>query len=107
MKFLILLLALGTVALDTRAQTQNDSTAAARPHLQRVTQDFIDKDCDGLDDRMAGTGKAKRRGKDRFIDRDNDGICDDRASGLGFRRGGGAFSGTSGTGKGKGPGGKR
>jgi len=104
-----ILVALTLIAFKAPAQTPPDSSSSIRPQREQAGQRFLDNDGDGVDDRVAGKGKAKLRGKDRFVDRDNDGICDDRASGLGFRRGQGGFKGGtgSGTGKGKGAGGRR
>ncbi len=44
----------------------------------------------GVDSTRAGSrmGHPASQGTVRFIDKDGDGICDDRASGLGFRRAG-------------------
>jgi len=71
----------------------SDTTTTAGPHQKRMGQKFVDENGDGIDDRLQGRGKGMRRGKDRFIDQDGDGICDDRASGLGFRRGAGGSTG--------------
>jgi hypothetical protein len=91
-------------ALQAPAQSHPDSSSSIRPQREQAGQQFHDEDGDGVDDRVAWKGKAKRGGKDRFVDRDNDGICDDRASGLGFRRGTGGFRGGSGSGIGTGGG---
>lgn len=49
---------------------------------------FIDKNANGIDDRVEISSKTqKAKGKDKFIDKDGDGICDERATGMGFRRG--------------------
>ena len=105
---LFLILAIVLFAHAAPAQTSADTSATAKPQRERAVKKFIDADGDGIDDRLTGKGKELRRGKDRFIDRDGDGICDDRASGLGFRRGrAGPRGGSSSTGKAKGPGGRR
>lgn len=53
---------------------------------------FIDKNADGIDDRLnlqkgnqhGKINNERKRAKDVFIDEDGDGICDKRATGLGF-----------------------
>jgi hypothetical protein len=51
---------------------------------------FIDKNGDGIDDRLTG-GKGKGKGKqlrnrDVFIDKNGDGICDGRESAIGLKK---------------------
>jgi len=50
--------------------------------------DFVDKNANGVDDRMEKRGKrGMRKGKsDVFIDRDGDGICDGRESAIGLKK---------------------
>ena len=85
------------------AQAQTDSVSSVRKAPEQKNEKFVDQDGDGIDDRMAGSGKGLQRGRDKFIDRDGDGICDDRANGLGYRRGGmGAEQCQRGDAKGKG-----
>lgn len=103
---LFVLAAPGQTRPDTSAQASDTTTAGSR-HQKRLGQKFVDENGDGIDDRLQGA--RMRRGKDRFIDLDGDGICDDRASGLGFKRGAGGSGGYMGggsKGKGKGQGGK-
>ena len=93
---------------DTSGKSSDTSATTGSEH-KRVGQKFVDENGDGIDDRLAGHGNKVRRGKDRFVDADGDGICDDRASGLGFRRGAGGSGGLKGgdaKGKGKRQGGK-
>jgi hypothetical protein len=109
-----ILLALSLCALAAPAQTpsdtsgkRSDTSGTGGQRQKRMGQKFIDRNGDGIDDRLAGQGM--RRGKDRFIDADGDGICDERASGLGFRHGagtGGGYMGGDSKGKGKHQGGK-
>jgi len=54
---------------------------------QQELKGFVDKNANGIDDRLEiGSKGPKAKGKDRFIDKDGDGICDERATGMGFRR---------------------
>lgn len=51
---------------------------------------FVDKNGDGIDDRLTG-GKGKGKGKqlrnrDIFIDKNGDGICDGRESAIGLKK---------------------
>lgn len=69
---------------------------------QATASEFVDKNANGINDRLEGPGK--RKGKDRFVDKDGDGIADDRARGMGFKRGSGT---TAASPEGSGPGGKR
>jgi len=52
---------------------------------ERVRKNFVDKNADGVDDRLQE--RRRRRGMTPFVDADGDGIADDRAQGMGFRRG--------------------
>ena len=92
-KPIIILLMIALYSLSAPAQPGPDTSATTRPKQERTGQKFVDENGDGINDRLAGQGKGPRRGKDRFIDRDGDGICDDRAAGLGFRRGAGGAGG--------------
>jgi len=49
---------------------------------------FVDKNANGIDDRMEKRGKhGVKKGKtDIFIDRDGDGICDGRESAIGLKK---------------------
>jgi hypothetical protein len=102
-KTTILLLAM--VSLMAFASAQVRDSAATTPHAkenrhQQAQQErmrhqakelkgFIDKNANGIDDRLELASKSKKpAGKDKFIDKDGDGICDERATGMGFRRGG-------------------
>lgn len=107
MKTLLVVILLLLAAVEAPAQVRGDSTASQARLRERSSQKFLDEDGDGIDDRTGGQGKQRR--KDTFIDRDKDGICDDRAHGLGFRRGRGMVKGGKGpaAGKGQGSGGKR
>jgi len=97
-----LLLLLLLVTPPVFAENQTDSSSAAIGRQNRNGEKFVDQDGDGIDDGLAGRAKGFQRGKDRFIDRDGDGICDDRATGLGYRRGStGAGPSLSGDSKGK------
>jgi hypothetical protein len=82
-------------ASDTSGKS-SDTSATSGSRQKRVGQKFVDMDGDGIDDRLEREGKKVRRGKDRFVDADGDGICDDRATGLGFRRGAGGSGGVTG-----------
>ena len=47
---------------------------------------FVDKNGDGIDDRLTG-GKGKQlRNRDIFIDKNGDGICDGRESAIGLKK---------------------
>ncbi|HDQ00290.1 MAG TPA: hypothetical protein ENN22_14075 [bacterium] len=56
--------------------------------LPKPLKGFIDKDGDGIDDRLQMSGgKAKRgKGKDVFIDKNGDGISDGRESAIGLKK---------------------
>ena len=48
---------------------------------------FVDKNANGIDDRLEKSKKGKQMGrKDQFIDRNGDGICDGRESAIGLRK---------------------
>jgi hypothetical protein len=68
------------------AQSFGDSTGRGR-HRQQGVKEFLDKNANGVDDRQERMGgmKKQQRMRDQFIDKDGDGICDDRASGMGLR----------------------
>jgi hypothetical protein len=108
-KIIGIVFALLVIGPGVRAQDQPDTTKASKARQATKHEKFIDTDGDGINDRLQRRQKAIRRGNDKFIDRDGDGICDDRVSGLGFRRyRGGAKAPAQGTtGNGKGPGGRR
>lgn len=58
-------------------------------HQAQELEGFVDKNANGIDDRLEIGSKGQGpRGRDKFIDKDGDGICDERATGMGFRRGG-------------------
>jgi hypothetical protein len=100
---LFLLLLVSLAVSPAVAQTRPDSTTAQTARKKQLREAFIDQNGDGIDDRVTGQRKGLQRGKDTFIDADGDGICDNRASGLGYRRGNGgtgSFKGSGGTGKG-------
>ncbi|MBU1298009.1 MAG: hypothetical protein KKG06_03065 [Bacteroidetes bacterium] len=83
-KILMLLVFLGSFAL---AQSSSDTSVDKKSKEVDETQNFIDKNANGVDDRMEkqrGEGKQKRM-RDRFIDLDGDGICDGRSGGVGLR----------------------
>lgn len=108
MKKIVLLLVALLLAGQGRLLAANpDSTGtAARKASQKTVKKvaprktpaklkgFIDRNGNGIDDRLESAagkkGQKKRRGKsfrtDRFIDLDGDGICDGRESGLGLRK---------------------
>lgn len=58
--------------------------------MQQKLKGFIDKNSNGIDDRLENRSikGQKKRGKykDRFIDLDGDGICDGRESAIGLQR---------------------
>ncbi len=49
---------------------------------------FVDKNANGIDDRLEQTGKhgMKKKKSDIFIDKDGDGICDGRESAIGLKK---------------------
>jgi len=58
-------------------------------HRQQQLEGFVDKNANGIDDRLEiGSKSQSGRGRDKFVDKDGDGICDERATGMGVRRGG-------------------
>ena len=68
---------------------QQDKTREQEKTQQQVQEqtrkNFVDKNADGVDDRLQG--RKRQRGMTPFVDADGDGIADDRAQGMGFRRG--------------------
>ena len=65
-----------------------DKKQTPGPNQQGELKGFVDKNANGIDDRLEISAKGKGpKGKDKFIDKDGDGICDERATGMGFRRG--------------------
>ena len=68
---------------------QQDKTRQQEQMQQQVQKqlkkNFVDKNADGVDDRLQE--RRRRRGMTPFVDADGDGIADDRAQGMGFRRG--------------------
>jgi len=69
-----------------------EKTETIRNQNSISNEKFIDKNADGIDDRLTqqqgnhygNLNNNRKRGKDVFIDEDGDGICDKRATGLGF-----------------------
>jgi hypothetical protein len=57
---------------------------------KQTLKGFIDKNGDGIDDRLIsgkGKGKGKQlRNRDVFIDKNGDGICDGRESAIGLKK---------------------
>ena len=96
------LLAALLIASGSAFAQQADSAATGRTPAKQGTQamqkkqqrnqvqelkGFVDKNANGIDDRLEIGSKTPRgKGKDKFIDKDGDGICDERATGMGFRR---------------------
>jgi hypothetical protein len=100
MKRLLALLAVAAVtAISLSAQT-SDTTGAERSQQEKKPSGFIDMNGDGIDDRIESRRTRAGQDTDKFIDADGDGICDQRAGGMGFRKGsGGMKSGTTSPGK--------
>jgi len=72
------------------AVTQKDSLKKLPPKNKLKSKGFMDKNADGIDDRLAdkkgkGRGKQLRR-RDVFIDKNGDGICDGRESAIGLKK---------------------
>ena len=64
---------------------QQEQTQSQNRHQE--LKGFVDKNANGIDDRLEiGSKGPKNKAKDKFIDKDGDGICDERATGMGFRR---------------------
>ncbi|MEX2117599.1 MAG: hypothetical protein WEB37_12000 [Bacteroidota bacterium] len=72
--------------LSSNLSYSQDSLKTKQSRASSPSQ-FIDKNANGIDDRSEGL--RKRKGMDRFVDKDGDGIADDRARGMGFKRGAG------------------
>ena len=67
-----------------------DSLKKMSPKNKLKLKGFVDKNADGIDDRLQGKnskskGKHIRR-RDLFIDKNGDGICDGRESAIGLRK---------------------
>ena len=71
-------------SLDSKIKADSANAASEGKPLKG----FIDKNANGIDDRIENAGsKGKQQGKkDRFIDRNGDGICDGRESALGIKK---------------------
>ncbi len=77
----------------TENQKIADSTITIKARKAENTKklvDFIDKNANGIDDRLekkAGKEKGKPMGRGApFIDKNGDGICDGRESAIGLRK---------------------
>jgi hypothetical protein len=78
-----------TIQTDTTVHKTLSNKNQARIDKQTL-KGFIDKNGDGIDDRLIG-GKSKGKGKqirsrDVFIDKNGDGICDGRESAIGLKK---------------------
>jgi len=74
---------------ETPARQEMNQEQERAQNRQQNLEGFIDKNANGIDDRLEiGSKGQKGRGRDKFVDKDGDGICDERATGMGFRRGG-------------------
>ena len=73
----------GEQAQEMKQQQDQEKARNQRQELKG----FVDKNANGIDDRLEiGSKGPAAKGKDKFIDKDGDGICDERATGMGFRR---------------------
>jgi hypothetical protein len=85
---LFLLSTLLTLAVFSSDVVAQQDTIRNQERQQRwLGGEFVDENGDGIDDRLAQGGRARRNSTDQFVDQDGDGICDGRAKGLGFRYG--------------------
>lgn len=81
-----------------KAPVRVDSTKKVTKNLDRGKKSakdkdvklkgFVDKNANGIDDRLEQTGKhgMKKKKTDFFIDKDGDGICDGRESAIGLKK---------------------
>ncbi len=84
----------GDVAIqksDSVLKSVKDEKKEAIPkYKENKLEGFVDKNADGIDDRIAAKtmkGKGMNKGeKDKFIDRNGDGICDGRESAIGLKK---------------------
>ena len=66
-----------------KKKTENKMTSQKKKELKG----FIDKNANGIDDRLEGKGgKNKKKGKDLFIDNNGDGISDGQESAFGLKK---------------------
>jgi len=72
---------------DKSAVKKNVTKNAAKKEGKKLSG-FVDKNANGVDDRLEKRGKhGMKKGKsDIFIDRDGDGICDGRESAIGLKK---------------------